>query len=97
MLNGAVITFQGKNNFKTYLNNLDASGMTGNWTPAGKWHKLHGDTKSSTGGRFRMFLMTTSDGKYKVKLTDEGSQIWGNEYNSEPSFATIVSDVTSAF
>lgn len=50
---------QGKGKKKTlqdYINNLNAGSMSGYWSPAGEWHKVHGDCKSSTGGRWTMYL-----------------------------------------
>lgn len=72
--------------------------MTGNWTPAGTWRRIHGDTKSSTGGKWHMETMTTSTqpAKYKVKLVEDASTIWTKEYDSEPTFEKIVEDVQAA-
>ncbi|KAH6867725.1 hypothetical protein B0T10DRAFT_502159 [Thelonectria olida] len=92
-----------KQKVSDYVNNLEADSMTGSWTPAGTWHRIHGDCKSTTGGKWHMETMTTKPKKkkdgttepstYKVKLIEDGSSIWTNEYSSEPSFEVIVNDV----
>ncbi|KAF9772124.1 hypothetical protein IL306_010182 [Fusarium sp. DS 682] len=84
-----------------YVNNLDADSMTGSWTPTGTWHRIHGDCKSTTGGKWHMETITTTPKKnqaseYKVKLVEGTKQIWSKVYKSEPSFKTIVSDVQAA-
>ena len=66
--------------------------MTGSWVPIGAWNRIHGDGKSTTGGKFHMETMATSDGQYKVRLV--GSDIVLT-YASEPEFETIVDDLKS--
>ena len=67
--------------------------MTGNWTPSGVWHRIHGDCKSTTGGKWHIETMTTSKGTYKIRVIEGGSSIYTKEYASEPDFSTIVSDL----
>lgn len=43
-----------------------------------------------------METMKTSAGTYKVKVVEDGKILHTLEYNSEPSFSTIVSDMKSA-
>ena len=64
--------------------------MTGSWEPAGTWNRIHGDGKSTTGGKFHLETMTASNGTYKVRLV--GSDIT-LEYATAPSFNTIVTDL----
>ncbi|CAG7556344.1 unnamed protein product [Fusarium equiseti] len=87
-----------KQKVSDYVKNLDPKKMTGNWAPAGTWRRIHGDTKSSTGGKWHMETMTTSTqpAKYKVKLVEDAAAIWTKEYDSEPTFETIVEDVQAA-
>ncbi|KAF5634183.1 hypothetical protein F52700_5903 [Fusarium sp. NRRL 52700] len=87
-----------KQKVSDYVNNLDAASMTGTWSPGGTWHRIHGDCKSTTGGKWHMETMKTSSKppKYKVKLIENDSTIWSREYDSEPSFETIVTDVQAA-
>lgn len=67
--------------------------MTGRWDPAGTWNPLHGDGKSTTGGKFTMATMKTSAGQYRVKVMDDGAEIHLLEYPAEPEFDTIVADL----
>ncbi len=69
--------------------------MTGSWTPSGTWHRIHGDCKSTTGGRWHLETMTTSDGGYKVRLMDNGSTHTTKQYTGKepPSFSQIVEDL----
>ncbi|KAM7209874.1 hypothetical protein V8F06_014745 [Rhypophila decipiens] len=84
-----------KASVKDYIENLDADSMTGNWSPQGTWHRIHGDCKSPTGGVFHLETMAASDGTFEVKLVKDKSSLleYGLEYSSEPSFSTIVSDL----
>ena len=68
--------------------------MSGNWEPKKKWHRLHGDKKSTTGGKWHMETMHGSDGKYKVKLVEDSNTL---EYDEEPTYETIVRDVKAAY
>lgn len=36
---------------------------------------------------------STQPAKYKVKLVEDAAAIWTKEYDSEPTFETIVEDV----
>ncbi|KAE8440861.1 hypothetical protein EG329_006378 [Mollisiaceae sp. DMI_Dod_QoI] len=85
-----------KQTVSDYVNDLDADSMTGNWTPAGAWHRIHGDGKSTTGGKWHMETMNTSKGTYKVKIVEDGTTLETLEYDSEPSFSTLVDDMQSA-
>jgi hypothetical protein len=71
--------------------------MTGSWSPKATWHRVHGDGKSSTGGKWHMEIMETSDKKYKVKVVEGKKSLdkYNLEYESQPSFETIVSDLKS--
>lgn len=72
--------------------------MTGNWTPKGTWHRIHGDGKSTTGGQFHMETMHDSAGNYKVKIVGGDKSLVENlEYKEEPSFDTIVADLKAAY
>lgn len=71
-----------------------------------KWHDIHGDKKSTTGGKWTLATMHASGkgedsaaGKYKVKLMENNSTIKTLEYDQEeePSFDTIVADLKSAY
>ena len=68
--------------------------MTGTWDPAGRWHRIHGDGKSTTGGKFHLETMTTSTGGYKVRLVGSDVTL---DYSTKPSFATIVGDLKAKF
>ncbi|KAF2117068.1 hypothetical protein BDV96DRAFT_571492 [Lophiotrema nucula] len=61
--------------------------MTGSWEPVGTWRRIH---ESTTGGKFHLETMATSDGKYKVRLV--GSEIV-LAYDSEPEFEAVVDDL----
>lgn len=83
---------------KEYATDLDASGMTGIWQPEKEWHRIHGDGKSTTGGKFRMEIMLNSNKKYVVKLVENSSTIdWTKEYITEPDFETIVQDIKTYY
>lgn len=71
--------------------------MTGTWSLKAKWHRVHGDCKSSTRGKWRMEIMETWDEKYKVKVVEGNKSLekYNLEYESEPSFDKIVSDLKS--
>ena len=97
-----------KNTFEVidYVRDLAASSMTGQWDPKGKWHDVHGDKKSTTGGKFTLATMHeggkgkgSTGGKYKVKIMEHGSSIKELEYEQEeePSFDLIVADFKAAF
>ena len=45
------------------------------WDPAGKWHKVHNDGKSTTQGDFRSYSMTASDGGHIVKVELNGASV----------------------
>ena len=62
--------------------------------PAGTWHKIHGNNKSSTGDMFRMYYMKASNGEYKVKLDQNRSSISEMTFSTEPFFNTIIADFT---
>ncbi|KAH9974586.1 hypothetical protein BGW80DRAFT_148045 [Lactifluus volemus] len=82
-----------KNKLSDYIAHLDAAKMTGHWKPVGKWQKVHGDTKSTTRGKWTMFTMTSSETphKYKVKIMENGKHIVAeHDFATEPSFETIV-------
>lgn len=64
--------------------------MTGNWEPVGTWRRIHGDGKSTTGGKFHLETMATSDGKYKVRLVESDIVL---TYESVPEFGTVVEDL----
>lgn len=53
----------------------------------GKWNKLHNDGKSTTGGDFRSYSMSGSDGNHQVKVLMNGqaviSVIIESSYNDE--------------
>ncbi|KAF2659115.1 hypothetical protein K491DRAFT_712891 [Lophiostoma macrostomum CBS 122681] len=51
-----------------YLDDIVASDLTVSWEPAGTWHRVHGDGKSSTGGRFFTQTILGSDGKYQARV-----------------------------
>lgn len=75
--------------------------MTGSWKPVGTWHRIHGDSKSTTGGKWHMETMTTSQDPatyYKVRLIEDGNSVWTEEWKtkSEPSFESIVLSVQAA-
>jgi hypothetical protein len=87
-----------KSTIKDYIEDLDAAGMTGNWTPDGHWNRIHGDGKSSTGGKWHMETMKTSEGAYKVKVVENDSTtVVTLDYGSEPSFETIVADLKAKY
>ena len=71
--------------------------MTGNWVPAKAWHRIHGDGKSTTGGKYHMETILDSSGKYKVKLVQDDSTLHTLEYDAEPSLETIVTDMKTAY
>ncbi|CAI4215956.1 unnamed protein product [Parascedosporium putredinis] len=64
-----------KQTVSDYDNNLEANSMMGNWVPIGQWRDVHGDCKSSTGGKWTMKTMQTSSREYKVKILEGGSGI----------------------
>src|SRR5690348_8175339 len=80
---------------KDYIKNLDAKSMTGNWKPAGAWHRIHGDCKSTTNGKWHLETMATSKGTYKVRLLEGASPLsaYALEYKTQPSFDSIVKDL----
>lgn len=84
---------QPKSKVEGYLANLNPASMTGNWKPEKTWHRIHGDTKSSTGGKWHMETMRDSAGKFRVKLVEDNTSIHSLSYDAEPSFATIVHDM----
>lgn len=45
---------------RDYLENLNSGGMSGAWEPVGEWNPVHGDNKSTTGGKWGMAVMTTT-------------------------------------
>jgi hypothetical protein len=56
-----------------YLDTLDTKNLDPiTWVPAGKWNKLHNDGKSTTGGEFRSYSMSGSDGMHRVKIVSNG-------------------------
>lgn len=67
--------------------------MTGVWTPTGTWHRVHGDGKSTTGGKFHLETMTKSAGGCSVRVVSGGKGVATLEYQSQPSFETIVADL----
>ncbi|KAH9974584.1 hypothetical protein BGW80DRAFT_148034 [Lactifluus volemus] len=76
-----------------YVAHLDATKMTGVWEPKGTWHKVHGDCKSNTRGKWTMFTMTSSTNphKYKVKIMEDGTRLVAeHEFDTEPTFEMIV-------
>ena len=66
--------------------------MTGVWEKA-KWHFIHGDRKSFTGGRWKMRTMLASDGQHRVQILEHGAAIYTKDYKEEPSFEEIVADI----
>ncbi len=74
------------------MDNLDAKSLTGQWKPVGWWNDVHGDCKSSTGGKWTMRTMTTSNGTFKVQIQKNGNTVYDVEYDSEPSWETVVTD-----
>lgn len=82
---------------KDYVENLNPKIMTGSWVPIGKWNRIHGDGKSTTGGKFHMETIHDSTGKFKVKLVEDRSTIKTLEYGTQPSFELIVADLRKAY
>ena len=80
----------------SYLEHLDPKGMTGAWEPVGEWKRLHGDCKSSAGGKYHIQTMQTSSGKFKVKVMENGRSLRELDFNELPSFQKIVKDVKDA-
>jgi hypothetical protein len=76
-----------------YIENLKAERLTGKWTPTAQWMDVHGDCKSTTGGRWTMKTMTTTSGEYKVILVEGRAVLRELDYTSEPTFETIVADL----
>ena len=71
--------------------------MTGNWDPKKTWNRIHGDGKSTTGGKFHMKTMHDSKGKYQVKLVEGDKTIYTKVYDEEPTFGTIVTDLRNDY
>ena len=62
-------TQKDKKRLGEYLDTLDTKTLDPiTWVPAGKWNKLHNDGKSTTGGDFRSYSMSGSDGNHQVKV-----------------------------
>jgi hypothetical protein len=83
--------------------------MTGSWQPAATWHRIHGDGKSTTCGRWHLETLQTSGDsvktdngevktinvKYRVRMIEDKSVVYTKTYDDEPSFGTIVADLKS--
>lgn len=65
-----------------YLSELNSSFLTGTWMLAGIWHRVHGDGKSSTGGRWHIEKIATSTGAYKTRLMQDNGDIFSKPYLS---------------
>jgi hypothetical protein len=55
-----------------YLDEIDTDDLTIACEPQGKWHRVHGDGKSTSGGIYHLETMMTSYGDYLVKIVGAG-------------------------
>ncbi|TKA66825.1 hypothetical protein B0A55_08264 [Friedmanniomyces simplex] len=84
-----------KSTVQDYAADLDANVMTGGWDPEGTWHRIHGDGKSRSGGRWHMETLKSKDkSEYWARVRQDSRDVLQNfgPYSSEPSFAQIVHD-----
>ncbi|KAK0267127.1 hypothetical protein LTR35_016514 [Friedmanniomyces endolithicus] len=93
-----------KSTVKDYADDLDPNVMTGGWDPEGTWHRIHGDGKSRSGGKWHMETLksknTSKDedednSKYYARLKEDSRNVLATfgPWSTEPSFATIVNAV----
>lgn len=65
----------------------------GRWSPAKQWNRVHGDTKSSTGGAYHIETIKDSNDDYRAKVvgaTDSSPVTIAEAGAAEPSFQDIV-------
>jgi len=76
-----------KTTIDAYLDNLEASDMTWIWT-LGYRHDVHGDGKSRTGGKFRMYTLQGNDGLWRVYILrfpfSKNDKVLEVEFDHEP-------------
>lgn len=86
--------FQAKQSkqFKAYLSTIKPSSLNGSFG-VGSWSKVHGDTKSSAAGVYRMYSMKTSEGKYVVEIRENNVSVKKLEYDEEPTWDQVGEDV----
>lgn len=83
---------------KKYVEDIEPSGFACYWTPSGKWHRAHGDGKSSTGGKFWTETMLGSSGDYKVRVKQGKSLALGPftiPGSDEPTSEKVVEELQS--
>ncbi|KAF2771427.1 hypothetical protein EJ03DRAFT_29236 [Teratosphaeria nubilosa] len=79
---------------RDYVNDINANDLTVLWEPYKTWHRVHGDGKSSTGGKYHMETMKTSNGKYKAKIVEDGAgKVAEVEYDSQPTKEQMKEDL----
>src|SRR5690606_10431896 len=62
-----------RRNHLDYLRNIDTRTATGSFNK-GQWTRIHGDSKSSHGGKYHMETMTASNGVHHVRLIENGRE-----------------------
>jgi hypothetical protein len=74
-----------------YVDDLVAGNLTVQYA-RGRWVDVHGDGKSSTKGKFNMHAMEGTDGKFIIRITEDGVDVAELIYNSEPELSDVVND-----
>lgn len=60
---------------RTYFDNMDYNNLSGGgWDPPRTWLRVHGDTKSSVGGKFHMETMLAANGDFIAKIVGANVQ-----------------------
>jgi hypothetical protein len=61
---------------KVYFDNMNYNNLSGGgWDPQRTWLRVHGDTKSSVGGKFHMETMLDANGRYIAKIVGANIQV----------------------
>lgn len=74
---------------------------TGEWEPVGEFTRIHGDCKSTTGGKYHIEIMKSTEGKYIAKIVGapDNSPVEIDDENAtvEPSMARVASVLKAKF